>query len=120
MPLQCEPGTTPAGHPCLFVQLSGEVTLEETRGLTVQVAEGARYHRQRGLCRAAPGTMPTAETRKLFAGLGGQYLALAIIVTSPVQRAGLNLVLRLIGRSAKIALFSRDDEALAWLDAIDR
>ena len=58
------------------------------------------------------------ELRRFFPTMANDsYLALASVITSPVVRAAVKLLVRLTPRSAaNFRAFGTDAEALAWLD----
>ncbi len=117
MPFDYDDRTTPAGHPCLFMRVSEDVSEQDADSFCALVAEGGRYHGQRILTRIEANTKPATSARKRLAGLTDQYLAQAVIATNPIVRAGVNLMLRLLGDPTKLRLFRDEAEALAWLDS---
>lgn len=119
MPLQLEDGTTPAGHPCLIAKASGYVTLAEAQAMGPLLEKGARYHQQRVLSPVAKGTEYSPEARKYFPNLNPNLFALAAVVTSPLVRAAINLMLRFTGKGVRFRMFTTEAEAMAWLDSVD-
>lgn len=117
MPFRFEDGTTPAGRPCLLVDVSGHVSLADAESLGAHVQPGARYHNQRVLTRVARGTEYSPESRKYFPTMNDKYVALAAVVTSPIVRAAINLMVRLTRNANRFRMFNDEAEAMAWLDA---
>jgi hypothetical protein len=116
MPIVLTETTTPAGKRVLRSHASGEVTLEEAKTFGVRLQPGAPNHQGLLLVVIEKGTDYTPEARKYFPTLNGTYKAMAFVITSPIVRAAVNMMVRLIGQSPNMRMFTREDEALAWLD----
>jgi hypothetical protein len=52
--------------------------------------------------------------------MNSNYYALATLVTSPIVRAAINMMMRLTGQGASLKMFSEVSEALTWLDTHER
>ncbi|KIG16586.1 hypothetical protein DB30_04357 [Enhygromyxa salina] len=82
------------------------------------IAPGARHHRGLVLSRVAKGTEYSPEVRKFFPTVHEDFTAVAAIVTSPIVRAAINLMLRFANSSgAVLRMFTSETEAMAWLES---
>lgn len=118
MPFRYEEAKTPKGAPLLLIYAAGEVSLEDAQSLGALIGPDGPNHRWRVLSIVEKGTEYSHAARKYFPSLNQQhYGALAAVVTSPVVRAAINMMMRLSGQAPDLRLFSSEDEALAWLDS---
>jgi hypothetical protein len=120
MPLQFGEITTPKGRPCLLIDSSGLCDLADGQAMQARLNPGTRHHHGLVLSRAAKTTEFSPELRRFFPTMGtDSYLALASVITSPVVRAAVKLLVRLTPRSAEnFRVFASDADALAWLDEV--
>lgn len=117
MPFHFEDMKTPAGKPCLLIRASGVVELADAQALEALMVPGARHHRGLVLAIVDKSTEYRPAARKHFATLQDKYGATSVVVTSPIVRAAINLMMRLTGQARAFRMFSTEAEALAWLDA---
>jgi hypothetical protein len=115
MPFRYVDGYTPRGDPCLWLHVSGTVTLADAQGLFEVIKPGAPYHRQRVLSIVEKGVEYATDARKYMIGLSDVLGPQAAVVTSPLVRAGINLLTRVAGKRDHVRLFETEAEALAWL-----
>jgi hypothetical protein len=120
MPFRYEESRTPKGSPLLVVHASGHVSLADAEVLGVRTAPGGPNHGWRIITHAAKGIEYAPAARKYFPSMNGNYFALATVVTSPIVRAAINMMMRLTGQATDLKMFSTEAEALAWLDAFER
>lgn len=118
MPFRYDDATTPKGNPYLRVTASGFVSLAHAEELGAMVEPGARYHQARIMTVVEEGTDYSPESRKVFPTMNGKYRGLATVVRSPLVRAAINLMLRLVGDARDFQMFTSEAEALAWLDEL--
>lgn len=118
MTFRFEDTTTPAGKPCLRLHVSGVITAADAEQYAASVEPGAKYHRMLTVSIVARDTQYSSAARRRFKALGQNVGPHASVVASPLARAGINLILRMLGRGDGIyRMFATEPEALAWLDA---
>lgn len=119
MPFRFEEAVTPKGDPLLLLQISARVTLADAEHLEKRLGPGGPNHKWLILAPCEKGTEFDAAARKHFAVVAHNryYRAIAPVVTSPITRAAINMIIRLIGDVPNVRLFSDEPAALAWLDA---
>lgn len=109
--------TTPRGRPCLLIETTEFVTLADAEALGRKLAPGSPFHGGIALSRVAKGSDFAPEARKFFPTLQPHYRKLAAVVTNPLVRAMINLMIRLTpSNSGEARIFTSEAEALAWLD----
>jgi hypothetical protein len=116
MPFRYQETKTPKGSPLLVVHASGHISLADAEEMGALMAPGAANHRWRILTRTEKGVEYAPAARKYFPSMKGNYYALATLVTSPIVRAAINMMMRLTGQAQDLKMFSDEAEALAWLD----
>lgn len=119
MPFRYQENTTPRGLPLLTVHASGHISLADAEELGARIAPGGANHRWRVLTYAEKGLEYDPAARKYFPSMKSHFFALATVVTSPIIRAAINMMMRLTGKSPDLRMFSDDAEALAWLDSYE-
>lgn len=118
MSLQIEEATTPGGLRYLQIDLAGHVDIDDGRAIEAWVLPGQPHHLGYLLPRVAKGTEYSPEVRKFFGTLDDKCSAVAMVVTSPLVRAAVNLMLRYASVQGELLrMFTSEDEALAWLDS---
>jgi hypothetical protein len=121
MPLQFEEATTADGLPYLILDVAGHFDLEDAHALYALVRPGQPHHGGYLFVRVAKGTEYTPKARNFLSSLRGNYKVAAVVVTSAIGRAAINIILRLSGGPAGlIRLFTDEGEALAWLQSVAR
>lgn len=120
MPFYFEESRTPKGHPLLKVQSTGHIALADAEAMGARLTPGSRNHAWRIITHVDKGVEYAPAARKYFPTMNGNYFALAAMVTSPIARAAINMMLRLTGQSPDLKMFSDEAEALAWLDGYER
>jgi hypothetical protein len=119
MPFRFDEAITPNGLRYLIIEASGSCDIEDGRALEARLQPGQPYHRGYLLSRVAKGTEYSPEVRRFFPTLQGNYMALAAVVTSPIVRAAINLMVRFAGNDRDLKMFTNEAEALAWLENFD-
>jgi hypothetical protein len=117
MPFRFEEKTTPKGAPLLVVHASGHIPFEDAERLANLMAPGGPNHKWFCLTLTEKGVEYAPAARKHFSTMKNYYRALATVVTSPIVRAAINMMMRLTGGAPNFRMFSAEAEALAWLDA---
>ena len=79
----------------------------------IAVPAGARV-----VCLVDKSTDYSPDSRKFFETMRGDYKRMASVVHSPVLRASINFMLRVMGHVNDFRMFSSEAEAMTWLDAI--
>lgn len=115
MPFEFEHVTTASGMRYLLITASGHVTIDDGKAMERYLLPGMPYHRGLVLSRVAKGTEYSPEVRKFFGTLQNTYVALAAVVTSPIVRTAINMMLRFHGGQDPVRMFTDEAEALAWL-----
>jgi len=116
MPIECESATTAKGTPYLRTNVFARVTLADAQQMEVFLLPGQPLHGGPVFSVVAKATEYDPDARKFFVTLSDKYGALAAVVTSPIVRAAINLMLRLNGSVGAVRMFTNEDEALAWLE----
>ncbi|MDC0717640.1 DUF7793 family protein [Nannocystis bainbridge] len=119
MPLRFEEARTPKGAPLLIIHSSGHVALSDAEAFGALVGPGGPNHRWRVLLLTEKGIEYAPDARKYFPTTQGNYLAIAAVVTNPIVRAAINVMIRLAGGARDFRSFSAEAEALAWLDELE-
>jgi hypothetical protein len=115
MPFEFSDHTSPSGMFYMRIDASGEVHFEDAKALTDRL-ELPKYHLGKVLSVVESGTDYKPKARKHFQHIQ-KFSALAAVVTSPILRTAINLMLRLMhDGSGAVRLFTNEDEALAWLE----
>jgi hypothetical protein len=118
MPFQFHEGTTPQGLKILVVDAAGQVNLAHGHELEAKILPGQAHHGGYLLSRVAAGTEYSPDVRKFFKQLNPNFAAMAVVVTSPIVRAAINLMLRFNNdQRLSFRMFTDEDEAKAWLDS---
>ena len=102
------------GELYLRIDVSGEVTLDDAKAMIAQM-ERPEHRNGRALSVVAKGTVYTPEARKHFPKIDPLYSCLAAVVTSPVVRAAINLMVRLTPQGRRFRMFKDERSALEWL-----
>jgi hypothetical protein len=116
MAVRYEEGKTPKGSPLLRMYVSGVCTLAEAQTLGEYLFPGKPYARQRVLVLVARGTEYTAEARRYFPAMDNHPHAMAVVVTSAIVKAAINLMRRFGTGGQYMCLFTDEASALKWLD----
>lgn len=115
MPFEFSDHTSPSGMFYMRIDASGEVHLEDAEALTHRLTL-PKYHLGKILSVVESGTDYKPKARKHFQHIR-DFSALAAVVTSPILRTAINLMLRLMHDGAGVVrLFTSEAEALAWLE----
>lgn len=117
MPFQFHHITTESGLRYLRVDVSGHVDLDDGKALEAYLLPGAQYHLGYLMSVVAKGTVYSPEVRKFFPTLDRKYGALAAVVTSPIVRAAINMMLRIAANQPTFRMFTSEAEGIAWLEA---
>jgi hypothetical protein len=120
MPFRYQESTTPRGSPLLEIHATGHISLADAEEMGAMIAPGGANHRWRLLTYAEKGVEYAPAARKYFPSMNSNYFALATLVTSPIVRAAINIMMRLTGQVPDVKMFSDAAEALAWLDTYER
>jgi hypothetical protein len=117
MPFRYEEKKTPKGAPLLVVHAAGHISFPDAEELGKRLSTGPN-HRWLVLTLADKSVDYAPAARKHFQTMKDDYGALATVVTSPIVRAAINMMMRLFGGAPNFRMFSAEAEALIWLDAI--
>jgi hypothetical protein len=120
MPFQFDEATTPNGLRYLVIDVSGWVDIADGHALQARLQPGQPHHRGFVLSRTTKGTEYSPEVRKFFRELEGYFAAIGVVVTSPLVRAAINLMLRFSGNKGTVRMFTSEAEAVAWLESCAR
>lgn len=118
MPFEFREDTSPKGAPLLRIHAGGHIALEDAERLGVRLSAGGPNHGWLVLSIVDKNTDYAPAARKHFATMKGHYRGLATVVTGAIARAAINIMMRLTGQAPTYRMFSREDEALAWLDGL--
>lgn len=121
MPIRFDEATSTSGLRYLIIDVGGDVGIDDGRALEARVLPGQPHHAGYMLARIAKGTVYTPEVRKFFPTLQDKLAGVGVVVTSPILRAMVNIMVRLAGTSGSIArtrLFASEDEAVDFLMAV--
>ena len=118
MPFRYEEKTTPKGAPLLVVHASGHVSFADAEELGNRLVAKSPNHRWLVLTLTEKGLEYAPAARKHFQTMKDDYGSLATVVTSPIVRAAINMMMRLFGGAPNFRMFSDEAEALTWLDAV--
>jgi hypothetical protein len=116
MPFRFEEARTPKGQPLLKVYAAGHISLADAEAMGKLLEPGGPNHKWRVLTYTDKNVDYAPAARKYFPILNERYHALATLVTSPIVRAAINMMMRLTGQARALKMFSDEAEALAWLD----
>jgi hypothetical protein len=116
MPIEITEAKTPAGARLMRARVSGNVSLADAEGMGEVLKPGQPFHGCLVLCVVDNNTHYSAEGRKYFGSMIGNYKLMGTVVTSTVVRAAINFMHRIFG-AKDMRLFNTEAEALAWLDA---
>jgi hypothetical protein len=118
MPLEIAEASSPGGLRYLQIDLWGRVELADAQAIEARVLPGQPHHRGYLLPRVAKGTEYSPEARKFFGTLSDKCSAVSMVVTSPIVRAAVNLMLRYAGQHGDLLrMFTSEEEAMAWLES---
>lgn len=116
MPYRYEDATTPKGAPYLRVTATGHISFRDVDEFNGRLKPGQRYHGGLVLTRLEKGAEFSIEARKHMANMDGNFRRIAAVVTSPLVRAAVNMMVRIFGTTHNFVMFSSEAAALAWLD----
>ena len=108
--------TTDSGFAYLRMASAGHTRVEDVDEILRQLQMPGREHGM--VLSVASGASQDSEARERFADLTPHFNKMAVVVTRPIARAMINMMLRLNPSSrSKIRLFGTEAEGLAWLEA---
>jgi hypothetical protein len=117
MPFQFQELTSGSGMHYLRVDASDRVDLADGKAMEARLLQP----NLRGGCVLAvanKGTEFSTDVRKFFATLNDKFSKLAVVVTSPIVRAAINVLLRLNKpEGGTFRMFTSEQEAMAWLES---
>jgi hypothetical protein len=117
MPFQFEELTTSSGIQYLRIEVSGQVELADGKALEAYMLRSSKRD-ARVLSVVSKGTEYSPEVRKFFPTLNDKYFKLAAVVTNPLVRAAVNVMMRLGQPQGGIMrMFPNEQEALEWLES---
>lgn len=117
MPFQFQELTSASGMLYLRVNASDRVDLADGKALEAQLLQP---HLRGGyvLSVVSKGTEYAPEVRKFFSTLHDKFTLMAVVVTNPIVRAAINVMLRLnkpVGGAFR--MFTSEQEAIEWLES---
>jgi hypothetical protein len=117
MPFQFQELTTSSGMQYLRVDVFEQVELTHGKQLEAYLLR-PNMRDARVLCVVAKGTEYSPEVRKFFPTLNDKFFKLAAVVTNPIVRAAINMMLRLKPVDGGIfRMCSSEQDALEWLES---
>jgi hypothetical protein len=118
MPIQFSEHTTESGMRYLRSDVSGHVDLDDAKAFEAYIKR-PEWHRGLALSVVQKGTEYAPDARKLFNSMTEDITALATVVTSPIVRAAINLMMSIgkIRGKSPLRMFTSEAEALAWLES---
>ena len=118
MPVHLSTFQLPCGARCLREDCVGDVTLEDAHTVLRESGPGGPFHGLPILGLTQRMTSITADARGLLGGRGdvrGEEAWAAAVVTNPIIRVAVNFLMR-VNKNRKLRLFTREAEAIRWLD----
>jgi len=107
---------TASGMAYLCVEASEAVALADVEALALRLQQPSEVL-PKVLSLVRKGTDYGAAARQRLVNLDRDYSAMAVVVTSAIVRAAINLMLRTqSGHSGPVRLFADEAGALAWLE----
>jgi hypothetical protein len=118
MPFQFEDLTSPTGMHYLRVDAWDRIDLADGHALEARLLQ-PNLRGGKVLSVARKGTEYVPEVRKFFPTLQDKFSKLAAVVTSPIVRAAINMMIRLAQspEGGTLRLFTSEHEAMAWLES---
>jgi hypothetical protein len=118
MPFAFQELTSNNGMHYLRVDSSDRIELADGEALEAHLLRPS-LRGGRVLAVARNGTEYSVEVRKFFPTLRDKFNKLATVVTSPIGRAAINMMLRLTyhGEGGVVRMFTSEQEAMAWLES---
>lgn len=116
MPVEFSDHTTESGFRYTRMCSIGHMTSAHVDQILHELQQPQRTHGR--VLAVALSSTQDSETRARYGELDPHYEKMAIVVTRPITRAMINMMLRLNPSSssrAKIRLFGTEAEGLAWL-----
>jgi hypothetical protein len=121
MPFQYSEQFSKSGMRYLRVDGSGHVSLDDAKEFEAMICK-PEWRDALVLSVVAKGTDYSPESRRHFPTLNDKLRAIAVVVTSPLVRTAINMMVR-FGRAedrAPMRLFTDEAEAIAWLESRQR
>lgn len=116
MPFQFQELDTSSGMHYLRVDVSAQVDLADGKALEAHLLRPSMRN-ARVLSVVAKGTEYAPEVRKFFSTLNDKYFKLAAVVSNPIVRAAINMMVRLRPiEGGNFRMFGSEQEALEWLE----
>ncbi|MCA9715055.1 MAG: hypothetical protein H6713_35780 [Myxococcales bacterium] len=118
MPFRFTEKTTESGARYLRVDAEGRVSLDDAKEFQSWVMR-PEWHLGLIMSVVGKGTAYDRDARKVFQTLNEHITALATVVTSPIVRAAINMMLRLARSrgTTPLRMFTSEEEALRWLES---
>ena len=116
MPFEFSDQQSSSGMIYLRIDVAGAVGIEDAKGLEAQLM---RPEQSSGkvLSVASKGVVYSLEFRKFVPSINDKYSSMAVVVTSPIVKAAINLMLRLSPSAGGVVrMFSREADAFEWLE----
>jgi hypothetical protein len=119
MPFQFQELDTSSGMHYLRVDASDQIQLVDGEALAAHLLRPSMRD-ARALCIVAKGTEYAPDVRKYFPTLNDKFVKMASVVTNPIVRAAINMMVRLKpAAGGTFRMFSSEEEALTWLESPD-
>jgi hypothetical protein len=110
-----EERVSPRGLPYIRLGIEAEIGVAEARDYVARFQPGGDYHGRPILAVVARGVSFDIAARKLLIE-SRATVPTSCVVTAPLARAAVNLMIRGAGLSSKARVFKTEPEALAWLE----
>ena len=116
MPFDFSDQQSPNGMSYLRIDVAGPVGIEDAEGLEAQLLR-SEHDSGKVLSVVRKGVVYSLEFRKFVPSINDKYTSMAVVVTSPILRAVINLMLRLAPSTGGVVhMFSGETGALEWLE----
>jgi hypothetical protein len=116
MPFQFEVLTSASGLHYLRIDASGRIELADAKAFEAHMLQ-PQLRDGLVLSVVSKGTEYSPEARKFFPSMKDKTSKVAGVVTSPIVRAAINMMLRLDNEAGKrMRLFTSEQEAMNWLE----
>jgi hypothetical protein len=117
MPFQFQELTTSSGIHYLRVDVWAQVELTHGKELEAYLLRPSMRN-GRVLCVIAKGTEYSPDVRKFFPTLNDKFFKMAAVVTNPIVRAAINMMLRLKPVEGGIfRMCASEQDAVEWLES---
>lgn len=115
MPIEISERSYPSGETYLYVVSSGSFSVADAEALVARLDHPDFAGQAKVLSTTLKGTDYPLETRRFLFTDPFNYRWMANVVTSPLVRASINMMLRLAPGQTRYKMFTDEDKAAQWL-----